>query len=305
MEPPLAVSTYCRKCSSHFKIENGQAVSTSKKAYDPFAQRSSPEKPDAPKEQPEPAPKNNPPAKPVSEKKPSASPSQPTQQKPAEKPAEIKKVAPPAPETPQEEEKPTRPSYFKPPAEITPETKKSSLFSRKQKEARQIRCFDCRAEHTISPSSTSALCPKCGTYISLKDYEINERWNRRIQTRGDVFIQKKGIVSGTTIQCHHLTLEGDFTGGVECSGDLIIRRNGKIMGKVVCRKLIIEKRANVEFLNSVECEDCTVDGLISGNIHCSGLLSLKKKAILTGNIKIGRLAIAEGAQHHGQIQMGG
>jgi len=200
------------------------------------------------------------------------------------------------------------PSYLKPPSPVTakPEAKArlSSFFSKKEREPRDIHCFECRAAHTISPSSTSTLCPKCGTYISLKDYEINERWNRRIQTRGDVLIQKKGVVSGTTIQCHHLILEGDFTGGVECSGDLIIRRNGKIMGKVICRKLIVEKRANVEFLNSVETDECVLDGLISGNIHCKGLLTLKKKAVLTGNIKVGRLSIAEGAQHHGQIQMG-
>lgn len=100
-------------------------------------------------------------------------------------------------------------------------------------------------------------------------------------------------------------MEGDFTGGVECSGDLIIRRNGKIMGKVVCRRLIIEKRATVEFLNSVETDECTIDGLVTGTIICRGRLSLKKKAVLTGNIKVGRLVIAEGAKHQGQIQMGG
>lgn len=297
----MAASTYCRECSAHFNIENGVAVSTQKKAFDPFANRPAQSQKTAP---PEGSNKKGP-----SEKSPVRSPKS-TLETPSE--SSPKKDALPAPSTPEKskaEEKPARPSYLKSLSAIGSkpevEAKKSSFFSKKEREPRLIRCFECHAEHSNSPNSTSALCPKCGTYISLKDYEINGRWNRRIQTRGDVFIQKKGVVSGTTIQCHHLILEGDFTGGVECSGDLIIRRNGKIMGKVICRKLIVKKRANVEFLNSVETDDCVLDGLISGNIHCKGLLSLQKKAILTGNVKVGRIAIAEGAQHHGEIQMGG
>ncbi|MGJ8695090.1 MAG: polymer-forming cytoskeletal protein [Verrucomicrobiaceae bacterium] len=269
MEPPLAVSTYCRECSAHFKIENGKAVSHNKKeVYNPFANR------------PTPVQKNS---EVVEEtKKDSTSDSAPPQA-----------AAPP--------------SFFKPKkkAITADDTRTSGLFGRTKRQPRKIRCFDCKAEHTISPNSTSALCPKCGSYISLKDYEIRERWNRRIQTRGDVFIHKKGVVAGTTIQCHHLTVEGDFTGGVECSGDLVIRRNGKIMGKVVCRRLIVEKRATLEFLNSVETEECSLDGVVTGNIACSGLLRLEKKALLNGNVRVGRLAIEEGARHHGQIQMGG
>ncbi|MGC6427876.1 MAG: bactofilin family protein [Akkermansiaceae bacterium] len=186
-----------------------------------------------------------------------------------------------------------------------PKPRKDSLFQKNKAELRDISCFDCSASHEVSPISTSTLCPKCGSYISLKSYEIRGEWNRKIQTRGDVFIFKKGIVSGTTIQCHHLTVEGDFTGGVECSGDLIIRHHGKIVGKVICKRLIIEKRATVEFLNSVETTECTIDGLVTGNITCSGRLALEKKAILSGNIKVGRLAISKGAKHQGQIQMGG
>lgn len=77
------------------------------------------------------------------------------------------------------------------------------------------------------------------------------------------------------------------------------------MGKVICRRLIIEIRATVKFFNSVETDECTIDGLVTGTIVCKGRLSLEKKSVLTRNIKVGRLAIAEGAKHQGQIQMGG
>lgn len=274
------MSTFCRKCSKHFNITDGKAVSTKKDAYNPFARRSPQKKMGA-----------------------SAQSEAEVQIRLTKKPATPAKVAPtfqvgPRTQTPQV------PASF-PKREPVSKPRRTSLFKKSKAEPRQIRCFDCKAEHQTSPNSTSTLCPKCGTYISLKNYDIRENWNRRIQTRGDVFISKKGVVTGTTIQSHHLTVEGDFTGSVECSGDLIIRRHGEIMGKVICRRLIIEKRATVKFFNSVETDECTIDGLVTGTIVCKGRLSLEKKSVLTGNIKVGRLAIAEGAKHQGQIQMGG
>jgi len=141
--------------------------------------------------------------------------------------------------------------------------------------------------------------------ISLANHDIKGPWSSRIQTRGDVFIHKKGIVTGATIQCHDMIVEGDFTGSVECSGDLTLRRHGKIMGKVLCDRLLVEKRAKVDFLNPVETNECRIDGLVTGNITCRGRLALEKKATLTGNIKVGTLTIADGARHSGQIEMGG
>ena len=52
-------------------------------------------------------------------------------------------------------------------------------------------------------------------------------------------------------------------------------------------------------------DECTIDGLVTGHLACRGLLALEKKATLTGNIKVGRLTVADGAKHTGQIQMGG
>lgn len=257
-EPPLAVSTFCRKCNTHFKIENGKAVAQP----DPYKNKD----------------------RSVSALNSPAS----DRIKPPQGDAD--------PNGPKTSTSPKQAPALKP--------KKNSLFQKNKTELREIFCFNCKASLKISPSSTSTLCAKCSSYISLKNFDIRERWSRRIQTRGDVFIHKKGTVAGTTIQCHDLTVEGDFTGGAECSGDLIIRRNGKIIGKVICRRLIIEKRAKVEFLNTVETSECKIDGLVTGNIICSGRLALEKKAILTGNIKVGRLTISEGAKHQGQIQMG-
>ena len=72
------------------------------------------------------------------------------------------------------------------------------------------------------------------------------------------------------------------------------------MGKVRCKRLIVEKRARVEFSNPIQCEDAIIDGEVTGHFTCSGKLHLKKKATLSGNIKVVTMAVDEGARHHGQ-----
>ena len=122
------------------------------------------------------------------------------------------------------------------------------------KPPREITCFNCGHSYTAVGEAQSSQCPKCSGYISLLNYDITAQWNRRIQTCGDVVIQKSGSVSGVNIQCHNLTVLGELAGSVECSGNIIIRSSGKIVGNVLCRHLRVEKGARVEFLNPVNAD---------------------------------------------------
>ncbi len=167
----------------------------------------------------------------------------------------------------------------------------------------EISCFNCGFTYSAIAEAQSSQCPKCSSYISLVNYDIAEHWNRRIQTRGDVVIQKSGVVSGVTLQCHHLTVLGQLAGSVECSGDLIIRSHGKIIGKVLCRNLRIEKGARVEFLSPVTANTAFIDGHVLGNITCSGAIILEKRAQLQGCVRAASLVVKPGAKHIGTIEM--
>ncbi len=171
------------------------------------------------------------------------------------------------------------------------------------KPPREIRCFTCGYSYTTVAEAQSSQCPKCSGYISLIDYEITEPWNRRIQTCGDVIIQKTGSVTGVTLQCHNLTVLGELAGSVECSGDLIIRSHGKIIGKVTCRNLRVEKGAKVEFLNPVNAATAFIDGSVRGQISCTGAVTLEKRAHLQGLVRTTSLVVKPGAKHTGTIEM--
>lgn len=176
-------------------------------------------------------------------------------------------------------------------------------FFFRQKPPREVTCFNCGHTHKAVAEAQSSQCPKCSAYISLRDYDITEPWNRRIQTRGDVVIQKTGVVSGITIQCHNLTVLGELAGSVDCSGDLVIRSHGKILGKVSCRQLRVERGARVEFLNPVTAASAYIDGQVRGQISCTGAVTLEKRAQLQGLVKTTSLVIKEGAKHTGSIEM--
>ncbi len=168
---------------------------------------------------------------------------------------------------------------------------------------KDVACFGCGHAFTAIAEAQSSQCPKCGSYVSLLDYEITENWNRRIQTRGNVTIAKTGAVSGATVRCHHLTVLGELAGSVECSGDLVIRSHGKIIGTVNCRNLRVEKGARVEFLNPVTAASASIDGQVRGQITCSGAVVLQKRAQLHGLVRTASLVVKPGAKHTGTIEM--
>lgn len=168
---------------------------------------------------------------------------------------------------------------------------------------REVTCFDCGHSYTAAAEAQSSQCPRCSGYISLRDYDIIEPWNRRIQTCGNVVIRKTGAVSNTTIQCHHLTVMGALAGSVVCSGDLTICCSGKITGTVKCRKLVVERGVNVEFLQPVSAESAIIEGNVRGQISCTGSITLTKKSHLHGLVRAASLVIKPGAKHSGTIEM--
>jgi cytoskeletal protein CcmA (bactofilin family) len=174
---------------------------------------------------------------------------------------------------------------------------------RPAKPPREAICFTCEHAFTAIGEAHSSQCPKCGSYVSLIDHDITGHTKTRIQTRGNVLIRKTGSISGVTVRCHHLTVLGGLTSGVECSGDLVIRSHGKIPGTIQCRHLKVEKGAHVEFLHPVTAESATIDGEVRGQIYCSGSITLEKRARLHGLIRTSDLVVKSGAKHTGTVEM--
>ena len=286
-EPRMAVSSNCRSCGIHFKINDGKAEIPKASPTGNFAPPQ--------KEEPLPEPQKTHPVNVSSKPKVTVEPKVTTEPEPVIKsssPSEKSTTPIRSEQTPQSE-----PSFLQKAAAS------AGLTNSKQKK-REVKCFECDTVHSALMEASSTACPSCGFYIALKDYDITSSWNQRIQTRGNVIIHKKATVTGITIHCHDLTSNGDFSANVDCSGNFTVRSNSKITGEIHCKTLTVQKRAKVEFTHPVHCENAIIDGSVTGDFECSGKLSLQKKSTLTGDIKVATMSVEEGAKHHGRISIG-
>ncbi len=168
---------------------------------------------------------------------------------------------------------------------------------------RSIICYHCENVFEVVPEAQSSQCGKCGGYISLRDYEVDHPWRRRIQTRGDVTILKGGSIIGVMVQCHHLTVLGALEAPVDCSGDLRIRSHGKVIGNMRCRELRVERGAVVEIQGEVHAQRVFIDGQVKAQISCTGTIILEKKAHLQGLARAAGLIVRKGAKHTGKMEV--
>lgn len=85
-----------------------------------------------------------------------------------------------------------------------------------------------------------------------------------------------------------------ITGDLILSGDSIV--NSNIQGSIEVRehgKLILERGSFVK--GKIKAIDLEVFGTIEGEIDCTGLVSIRSSAQVTGKIRSGRLVIYPGA----------
>ncbi len=237
---------------------------------------------------------------------------------PAEQPEE---PAPPEPEkeaTPQEPSIPPRrfqqatrrPQSNSPPPTPSPEPMSASTLQKMKEQGiyrnayfKDADCFECRHKFKVSRSSRSANCPQCGTLISLEDVEINMNSTQPIKTRGDVLIRKRGHLSTDVIQCRDLRCQGLFEANVHASGDAIFRATGTIIGEIHCRRFIIEKGADVSFMNVVRAEEVEIQARVTGTIISSGPLLIGSGGSVNGDVTARSVSIEPGGELNGGMNI--
>lgn len=90
-----------------------------------------------------------------------------------------------------------------------------------------------------------------------------------------------------------------FDGRFETDQDL--RIEGRISGEVVCRGLLtIERDATARA--KIQAHDAEIRGRIEGDIVCTGRLLLTSTAVVTGTMVAGALVVEEGATLSGKIE---
>ena len=192
---------------------------------------------------------------------------------------------------------PTQEKVKMPPNFVPPEKRKGLVeplhnFS--------VRCYRCYHIQPVSKFAKSTQCERCSVYIGLADYEIKANKQHTLRTRGDIVIAKKGGLRNCAIACHNLTVNGVIDAYVDCSGDAVFRKTGKVRGHLYCRKLIVEKNAMVEFPDGVKTERADIVGRVIGDVTCSGTVRISKSGTIEGDVTAIDLQMKDGAVISGE-----
>jgi cytoskeletal protein CcmA (bactofilin family) len=122
----------------------------------------------------------------------------------------------------------------------------------------------------VAPSSTSALNE---IHIEAHDDERNGRIGRGSRLSGELVFEGSVYVYGE--------VEGEVVAGAA----VIVRRGGRIEGKVRATEVVIE-------------------GQVTADIRCTGRLEIGATGFFVGTVNTPCLVIHEGARFEGQCSMG-
>ena len=143
---------------------------------------------------------------------------------------------------------------------------------------REIACFSCGAKQEVSTTAESSLCPKCGSYIDLRDFRISGPFGRTVQTQGRVTILPKGDVT-TRILCGTGRIEGKMRGLMMSNGTIEIKIDGRLPGQVDAARVLIERKCEVELAKPLRGRAIEVDGKVAGEIVCDGRVTINKHGV--------------------------
>lgn len=166
---------------------------------------------------------------------------------------------------------------------------------------RNVLCFDCRTTHSVSRASISTLCPACSCYMDLRDIVITDSVQERIRTRGDVIVEKRGSLAGSSITCGNLTIYGEVQGSIFASGTIHFRNSGRYFGEIRCTQLIIDKKCQLQFQQPIHAESAEILGAVTGRFMLAKRLLLGPKSSLTGSVEAKYVSMPPGAKVNGPL----
>ncbi|MFT5466832.1 MAG: cytoskeletal protein CcmA (bactofilin family) [Verrucomicrobiales bacterium] len=168
---------------------------------------------------------------------------------------------------------------------------------------RAVPCVDCNTILYVSEHASSTICPHCSAYCSLQDYDIRTHRRENIKTRGDVTIHKKSSLTASALVCSNLVVYGQVSGQIDCAGEAIFRSSGKVIGSMRCKHLKVFKNCELQFLPGIRAESATIDGSVIGDIICEGTITIAKTGAVIGDCIAPAIKLIDGGTLSGQMRI--
>lgn len=168
---------------------------------------------------------------------------------------------------------------------------------------KEICCFSCGASQQVSSIAESSQCAKCGSYIDLRDFKISGPFGRSIQTQGEVVVTAKGDATSQRIICGTARIEGKLRGQLHCTGDVFVKFAGKLTGGIEAKRIIVERKSELELQRPLRGQTIEIHGEIVGEIVCDRVI-IQKHGHLTGTVYAKAITVEKGGIFSGELHIG-
>lgn len=173
--------------------------------------------------------------------------------------------------------------------------------NRSQVPGREVECYECGRRSHVPAAALSASCVHCHAHLRMADVELKPGSQRlTVRTLGNVTILPEAKLSHLSIVCGNLYIYGQASGSFRCTGVLQISKSTRIEGPVTAGRVLIEKGADVIFVQGVRAGSMEIQGRATGRVDAAGTVLLRKGSLLCGDCRSPRLVTENGSSHHGQ-----
>jgi cytoskeletal protein CcmA (bactofilin family) len=167
------------------------------------------------------------------------------------------------------------------------------------------RCFECPGFREVPKAATSTLCPKCGAYIDLQDYKIAGAYTRSIRTGGRLSIGVKGDLISRRAYCGSAEIEGSLRAKLICSGEVTLKRKGKLGGEIEARKIHVKRKCDAELTYPIQADLVEIDGAITVPSISARKVVVGKTGRLIGSVLAHGFVVEKGGYFIGDLRIGG
>ena len=185
-----------------------------------------------------------------------------------------------------------------------------------------VECPHCHFKQLESPFAKSTFCRKCSEH-----YELGKPAPEPRETQPSLLARLSGFLGGKTtreITCFgcgavqtvsssakssicpacSAYIEGKLRGNLVCTGEAHIRMKGKLLGALDVKKLIFDKRCEVEIIRPVKAQAVEVSGKVSAHLHVDGTVTITKRGWLEGTIYAKGINVEKGGVFMGELVIG-
>jgi len=168
----------------------------------------------------------------------------------------------------------------------------------------RVHCHACGHSHECADNAENTQCPHCGQPISFADIVISSHVSRKIDTRGNLRVEKKGNLFTPLSVCRDAVIFGMISGSLRCEGKITFYGEGNYPLKIDANELLIPGGAEVICPFPIHARHVVVRGILRAPLLVEARLQVLRKGHVEGAVCARSIDVDRGGELRGQVRIG-